>query len=219
MAGLADMSDLFLSEDPHKNLPFTLATIQYLLVRKNKSIHVLMPYAQKLIRLADWYRQLLAESIGKAVDNNGKAVNIGITPVNALGATDQHSQSQLYNEGPNDKLIMFISVRHTGREIRIPNLFPRDPSVGFIKNLSFNTLMRLEQLGTADAYTKNNRPNLTIEIDKIDAYTLGQLFMLFEGSVAFLGEYFNVNAFDQPGVELSKNLTREYALALQKTKK
>jgi glucose-6-phosphate isomerase len=175
-----------------------------------------MPYAQKLIRLADWYRQLLAESIGKAVDNNGKVVNAGITPVNALGATDQHSQSQLYNEGPNDKLFLFIDVRKLGREVRIPNLFPRDPNVAFMNKLSFATLMHLEKQGTADAYTKNNRPNLTIEIDEVNAYTLGQLFMLFEGSIAFLGEYFNVNAFDQPGVELSKNLTKEYALALQK---
>lgn len=216
LAGFQDMRDRFLSPDAEINLSFQLATIQFLLTNKGKHIHVLMPYAQKLIRLADWYRQLLAESIGKAHNRIGGIVNVGITPVNALGATDQHSQSQLYNEGPNDKFFLFIDVAKRGKDIRIPNIFPRDPAVAFLKTLSFNTLMHLEKQGTADAYTKNNRPNLTIEIDEINAFTLGQLMMLFEGSIAFLGEYYNINAFDQPGVELSKNLTREYALARQK---
>jgi glucose-6-phosphate isomerase len=210
--GCQDMRDQFLSTTIEKNLPFQIATIQSLLYEKGKTINVMMPYAQKLARFADWYRQLLAESIGKAKNTSGETVNVGITPINALGATDQHSQSQLYNEGPNDKVFMFLKVRQLGKTIRIPNPYPKDESVHFLKNTSFNELINVAQEGTAAAYTDNERPNITIEIDRIDAYHLGQLFMLFEGATAFLGEYFSINAFDQPGVELAKIKTKELLL-------
>ncbi len=210
LAGMQDMRDLFLSTSFTKNMPFQLAAIQYLLGKKGKSINVLMPYSQKLIRLADWYRQLLAESIGKAKDNNGKTVNVGLTPVNALGATDQHSQSQLYNEGPHDKLIMFIRVEKLAKQTRIPALYPNDERTAFLKGITFNQLIDTELQATADSYTKNKRPNLTIKIEKVDAYHLGQLMMLFEASTAFIGEFYQINAFNQPGVELAKKLTKQY---------
>jgi glucose-6-phosphate isomerase len=210
--GCQDMRDQFLNTNIEKNLPFQIATIQSLLYEKGKIINVMMPYAQKLARFADWYRQLLAESIGKAKNISGETVNVGITPVNALGATDQHSQSQLYNEGPNDKLFMFLQVHTLGKTIRIPNPYPKDESVNFLKDTSFNELISVAKEATAASYTDNDRPNVTIEIDRIDAYHLGQLFMLFEGATAFLGEYVNINAFDQPGVELAKIKTKELLL-------
>ena len=196
IAGAKNMREKFLNES--NNLPFNLAATQYLLEQEGKNINVLMPYAQKLIRLADWYRQLLAESIGKKLDNEGNTVNTGITPVNALGVTDQHSQSQLYNEGPNDKLLMFIEVENLGLELQIPG-----------ENYSFNKLIQVEKEATAGSLTKNSRPNITIKIPQVDEEALGELFMLFEASIAFLGEFYNINAFDQPGVELSKILTKE----------
>jgi glucose-6-phosphate isomerase len=188
----------FLSKSPKQNLAFQLANIQHNLARKGKSINVLMPYAQKLIRFADWYRQLLAESTGK----EGK----GLTPITALGATDQHSQLQLYNDGPNDKLIIFIEVDDLGPQIRIPNPLH--------KNLTFNQLIKIEKKATEQSLTKNGCPNLTITIPKITPETLGELIFMLEGSIAFLGEFFNINAFDQPGVELSKKLTKEAILKL-----
>lgn len=209
LLGARKMRDNFLSQDPEKNLPFRLATIQYLSYLKGKNINVIIPYAQKLIKFADWYRQLLAESIGKKTDRKGNIVNVGITPVNALGVTDQHSQSQLYNEGPNDKLHIFIKVNNTGPQIKIPNPYPEEKSIAYINNITFNKLIVTEMEGTVRALTQNDRPNITIEIDRIDEETLGGLFMLFEGATAFLGEFFNINAFDQPGVELSKQITKQ----------
>ncbi|MDP2625205.1 MAG: glucose-6-phosphate isomerase [Candidatus Peregrinibacteria bacterium] len=209
LKGARDMRDLFLSESFEKNLPFQLATIQYLLGKKDKSMTVLMPYAQKLIRFADWYRQLLAESIGKAKNEKGETVNVGITPINALGITDQHSQSQLYNEGPNDKLIIFIGVDKMKHDILIPNPYPDDPTVSFLNGVTFEKLIKTEMKGTMQALTQNDRPNVLIQIPQIDEETLGQLFLLFEGSIAFLGEFYDINAFDQPGVELSKTLTKK----------
>lgn len=209
LEGARKQKQLFLSNNPEENIAFKLASIQYLLSKKGKSINVMMPYSQKLIRFADWYRQLLAESIGKKEDNNGKVVHTGLTPVNALGATDQHSQSQLYNEGPNDKLFIFIDVMDFGVDIKIPTPDLKNTEINYLQNISFKKLIHTEKKGTEDAYTHNDRPNISIKIDAVNEEALGELFMLFEGSMAFLGEFFNINAFDQPGVELSKNITKQ----------
>ncbi|MEK7126817.1 MAG: glucose-6-phosphate isomerase [Patescibacteria group bacterium] len=184
LAGAKKMRKKFLSDSIKENQPFVLASIQFLL---KKTMTVLMPYSQKLIKFTDWHRQLLAESIGKKFNNNGKIVNTGITPINALGVTDQHSQLQLYNEGPNDKLIIFIEIEKHEKNI-------------------FGKLLKIEKNATEQSLAKNNRPNITISINSLTEETLGELLMLFMCETAFLGEFFEINAFDQPGVELSKKL-------------
>lgn len=207
--GAKTMRDKFLSENFEENLPFQIAATQYLLGNKGKIMNVLIPYSQKLIRFADWYRQLLAESIGKKLNDKNEVVHTGLTPINALGVTDQHSQSQLYNEGPNDKFFMFIEVEDHGADMDIPNPYPEEESVAYINNISFAKLLKTEKEGTEEALTQNDRPNITIKIPNTSEESLGALFLLFEGATAFLGEFYGINAFDQPGVELSKNLTKE----------
>jgi glucose-6-phosphate isomerase len=208
--GANQMRESFLKIN-HENQPFLLATIQYLLYKKGKSINVLMPYAQKLNKFSEWYKQLLAESVGKKYNNHGEEIYAGITPVNALGVTDQHSQSQLYNEGPNDKLIIILNVKQLSEEIKIPVKVDHE-AVNYLHGVTFNELIETEMTGTINALTQNNRPNITIEIEKIDENALGQLFMLFEAATAFLGEFMEINAFDQPGVELSKQITKQLLL-------
>lgn len=195
LAGAKEMRKKFFSKNFTENLPWQIATIQYLLNKKGKSINVIMPYSQKLIRFADWYRQLLAESIGKKFNNKGKEIFAGITPINALGVTDQHSQLQLYNEGPNDKLIIFLEASYANKKLAIG---------------TFGKLMQAELKGTQEALTENQRPNITLHFPTIDAKNLGELLFLFQASTAFLGELFNINTYDQPGVELSKILTKKY---------
>jgi len=182
LAGAEDTLDSFYDPEYNLNLPFQLAAVQYLMEWKH-GIHmnVMMPYSTRLQSFAAWHQQLLAESIGK----DGK----GITPIAALGVTDQHSQLQLYNEGPTDKLIMFLEVEKM--------------------EIHFETLMKAEKTATERSLGQYKKPNLTLRIDEIDARNLGRLFMLFECSIAFLGEYYRINAFDQPGVELGKKLTKE----------
>ena len=209
LQGARAMRDKFLSKKFDENLPFQLAATQYLMATSGKTIQVLMPYAQKLIRFADWFRQLLAESIGKAVNRAGRQANVGITPVNALGVTDQHSQSQLYNEGPFDKLIIFIIVKNLGKKLPIPALYPQAESTAFLRGVSFNELIAVEQVATAQSLTQQGRPNICVKIDVVDEAHLGGLFMLLEGATAFLGEWYNIDAFNQPGVELSKVLTKQ----------
>lgn len=210
--GARAMRDAFLSANFSQNLPFQLAAMQYLQYQQNKHINVLMPYSQKLIRLADWYRQLLAESIGKAKNRAGELVHVGITPVNALGVTDQHSQLQLYSEGPLDKYFIFVRVLSAGKKLAIPAAYPGEASLHFLKNKSFNDLLDVEYQGTAEALTKNNRPNATLTISAVTEEEIGSLILLLEGATAFLGEWFGVDAFDQPGVELSKKITKEILL-------
>ena len=108
--GAAAMDQRCSDADASSNPAATLAWLLVEFARRGKSNHVLMPYANGLYLLADWYRQLWAESLGKQHDINGKEVFAGATPIKALGTTDQHSQVQLYREGPNDKVIGFVEV-------------------------------------------------------------------------------------------------------------
>jgi glucose-6-phosphate isomerase len=199
LEGAQTMVDSMMNPEFDLNLPFQLATIQYLLDWQHGiSMSVMMPYSTRLWTLADWYRQLLAESIGK----DGK----GLTPIRALGATDQHSQIQLYNEGPTDKLLMFIEVEEAG-SATIPNI--ENPSLSYLSGVSFHKLMTVEKQATEQAVSDYKKPNLSIKIPKVDEFNLGALFMLFEASIAFLGEYYSIDAFNQPGVELGKTLTQD----------
>lgn len=201
--GAKIMRECVLSRDAKKNIAFRLAAIQYLLYQRGVDITVMMSYSQSLFRLADWYRQLLAESIGKAKNRSGKIVNVGITPIRALGVTDQHSQVQLYNEGPADKFYLFADVG-----THVSCVIPK--TKGFDLNCArFEDLLATEKRATEMAFDSYDRPHATIHLPKLDAETLGETFVFLEMSVAILGELFNVNAFDQPGVELAKVLTRK----------
>lgn len=188
---------------------YRLAVSQFLLNQKGKNITVLMPYTSRLKTFAGWYIQLLSESIGKTLDLQGKEVWTGITPVPALGATDQHAQMQLFKEGPNDKLIVFLQVADHQVEVQIPDLFGDEKSLAYLKGKSFNQLLEAEFVGTRQSLSESEKPNITILIQEINPRSLGELFVFFEISVAFLGEIFNINTFDQPGVERSKVITRE----------
>lgn len=210
VAGAKEMRELFLNKDPEKNLPFQLASIQYALLQKGKSMNVMYPYAQKLFRVADWFRQLLAESTGKRYSEDGEEIFTGLTPIAALGATDQHSQNQLYFEGPNDKLFIFLQNESFENIVDIPA--PNDERIAYLKNTNFGELLQLEMEGTQGALTEANRPHVTISLSGITEKNIGALFLLLEGATAFLGEFLNINAFDQPGVELSKNITKKLLL-------
>ncbi len=212
LAGAVAMRDKFVDVNAAENPAFQLATIQYLLLQKGKSQNVIYPYAQKLYRIGDWCRQLIAESTGKRFAENGDEVFAGITPIASLGATDQHSQNQLYFEGPNDKLFMFFEVEQFQNSVKIPLPSDVGDKLDYLKNTDFGTLLNLEKAGTAGALTQVDRPHITIKLPKIDEHAIGEIFILFEGATAFLGEFLGIDAFDQPAVELSKNITKELLL-------
>lgn len=204
--GARQMRDLFLSFDFDKNIPFQLAAVQYFYDQKNYSKNVLMPYSNQLRTLSEWFVQLLAESTGK-IDHEGHPV--GITPLPAVGATDQHSQLQLFVQGPKDKLVLFLTVDSFENNPVIP-VDKNHEQYAFLKGVTFAQLLNTEQKGTADSLTEAGCPNLQIKVPEVNESILGSLFFLFSGVTAFLGEFMNINAFDQPGVERSKILTKEY---------
>lgn len=208
LQGARDMREKFLSENMEENLPFRFAAIQYLLREKGKYQNVIYPYSQKLFRIGDWFRQLLAESTGKKYSESGEEIFTGITPIAALGATDQHSQNQLYFEGPNDKFFIFLAVEKYQNTVNIPE----DDRIEYLKGVDFGKLLQIEMEGTKGALTEVDRPHVTITIPKIDEESIGEIFILLEGATAFLGEFLEIDAFDQPGVELSKNITKELLL-------
>ncbi len=206
LAGAQAMAKRCATSTLKENPAGVYAALQYLYYRKGVHLSVLMPYSQNLWGVADWYRQLWAESLGKKVDRNGKTVHVGPTPIKALGVTDQHSQAQLYMEGPFDKVITFLSVKDFGRQTLIPAV----DKAHYLAGHTFNELLKSEEEGTRSALTKAQRPHLTVSVSEISAFTLGELFFFFELAVAYMGEFLDINAFDQPGVELAKIYT--YAL-------
>ena len=210
LQGVRDMDEELRSPDIFKNVAAQNALIHYLMdTQKGKNINVMMPYSSRLRYVSDWFVQLWAESLGKATNIDGEVVNVGPTPVKALGATDQHSQIQLYNDGPNDKLITFIRVEQFDTELKIPCTFEYT-GIGYLCNKSINDLMNAEADSTKVALTDYKRPNVTITIPKVSGYYIGQLLYMLMVQTAIAGGLYNINPFDQPGVEQAKNYT--YAL-------
>ena len=207
LAGAAYMDKICRNEKVFKNPALLLATFQYLAMKKGKNISVMMPYADGLRLIADWYCQLWAESLGKAVDNAGNKVYCGQTPVKALGVTDQHSQVQLYTEGPFDKVTTFIAVDDYRTVFEISKGCENIPDVAFLGGHTMNELIQAERSATEYALTVAKRINHTIYLPEINAFTIGQLLFFFEMQTAYAGELLRINAFDQPGVEGGKQAT------------
>ncbi len=207
LEGAKDMQERSKSADLRQNAPLLCAALQYVSMGKGKNISVMMPYADSLKYIADWYCQLWGESLGKAVDLDGKTVYAGQTPVKALGVTDQHSQIQLYTEGPFDKVVTFIAVDRFRQEYRIPEGLPDFPDVNFLCGNDMGTLLNNERKATEYALTKAKRLNHTIYVPEVNEYTLGQLLMLFMLETAYCGAMLNINTFNQPGVEEGKKAT------------
>lgn len=191
-----------------ENLALRSALMHYLVwTRKHKTIHVAFPYSNRLWGAAFWFRQLWAESLGKAKDRAGNLVHVGQTPVAALGTTDQHSQVQLYMEGPNDKVFTFWAVRKFGEVVPVPKAKTGYDSFDYLAGQTLAKLITAERRSTEAALTENQRPNCTFTLDRIDEEHLGAFMQMFEFQTAFMGEMLSINAFDQEGVELGKKFT------------
>lgn len=202
------MTKLCWLPDLRKNTALRAALCHHLLAaRKSKSIQVAFPYSNRLWGSAFWFRQLWAESLGKRTDRNGTVVHAGQTPVAALGTTDQHSQVQLYMEGPNDKVFSFWAVRNQPDAGAIPKTPTGFEAMDYLCGQSLARLLDAERRSTEAALTENGRPNCTFTLDRVDEEHLGAFFQLMEFETAFAGEMLNINAFDQEGVELGKKFT------------
>lgn len=185
------------------------AAVHYLLdTKKGKTMSVMMPYADGLKDVADWYCQLWAESLGKEIDLGGNTVNTGQTPIKALGATDQHSQVQLYREGPNNKVFNILEVAKFDKALKIPANLTQIPELGYLRGKTMNKLMAAELRGTVDALKVSKRPVIKVTLPRLNAGTVAQLLYMLEVETAMAGRLYNINAFNQPGVEEGKKIAR-----------
>jgi len=196
---------------PLQENPAALIAVNHLLFyEKRKTISVLFSYSNSLYSFADWYRQLWAESLGKKYSRSGEKLEIGPTPIKALGATDQHSQVQLYIEGKNDKVITFLKVENFRNEIPIPHLYKDIEALEYLGGKSLKQLLNSELEGTAYALKKNNRPNITVTFPCINEENIGEFIFTYELATVLFAYLANINPFDQPGVEEGKKAA--YAL-------
>lgn len=194
----AKSADKICSENSNvlENPAYLIGLIHYIVSqKKGKSISVMMPYFERLSSFVDWYRQLWAESLGKE--------GFGQTPLKAIGSIDQHSQIQLFREGPKDKIITFIKVENSLRDFKIPSDIPED--ISYLSGYTLKEILDIELLGTRAALTKSKVPNLTITIDELNPYNLGMLIYIYELATGFTGYLYKINPFDQPAVEEGKN--------------
>ena len=198
--GAAQMYQQCLEPDILKNPACMYALLHTVLYRKKgKDIAVMMPFAETLKSTADWYVQLLAESLGKKYNRKGEVVNVGRTPVAARGTNDLHSIQQNNSEGENNKVITFIRVEKFKSEVKI------QAKGDFLSGKFFSELIKLAQEATEWALVQEERPNCTIVMPEVSPFYWGALLFFFEMATAFEGELLDVNAFDQQGVEGYKN--------------
>lgn len=214
-SGVKEMFDRCSQDDILKNPAYLYALLHTILYRKKaKSIAILMPFSGTLKSTADWYVQLLAESLGKKYHRRIKVGVDGVenwladkeflfskgrTPISAAGTNDLHSIQQNNVEGENNKVITFIRVEQFKTDLKIPG------AGDLLSGKSFSALMHLAQEATEWALVSESRPNCTIIMPEVSAYNWGALLFFFEMATAFEGELLNINAFDQPGVEGYKN--------------
>jgi glucose-6-phosphate isomerase len=176
------------------------AAMHYLMdTARGRNVRVMMTYADALERLAAWFVQLWAESLGK----DGK----GSTPHGAVGTTDQHSQVQLYMQGPEDKVIEIVEVEEHPRDLTIPEAYEDLEGVGYLAGHTMAELLNVECDATRRALTEAGHSNSTIRLRATNEENLGYVFQALEVQTAIAGSLYGVNAFDQPGVEAGKNIT------------
>lgn len=204
VAGAKAMDERCKTEEVFKNPALLDAGLMFLAMQKGANMSVMMPYADSLKLMADWYAQLWAESLGKNLTLDGKPCHVGQTPIKTLGVTDQHSQLQLYTEGPFDKVITFLKVEKFRATTPIPHGCDDIPTIAFLGGKSHNQLIEAERQGTEYALFKAQKMCQTITLPEVNADTIGQLLYFFELVTAYTGALLNINTFNQPGVEESK---------------
>lgn len=199
LAGAREMRERCQTPDIHKNPAYMFGALLYLMDKeRGRSIDVMIPYSDRLKALSEWFCQLWAESLGKE--------GTGATPFPSVGTTDQHSQLQLWMEGPQDKVVTFLRIEDHGADVRIPDMF-QGSGIHYLSGHTMGELINAEEESTELCLAQVGRPNMTIHLPKIDARHLGQIFYMLEIATAFAGRLYGINPFDQPSVELGKNFT------------
>lgn len=184
------------------------AVIQATYLQHGKPMSVIMPYSSRLALVADWVVQLWAESLGKAVNLADETVHVGSTPIKAVGATDQHSQLQLFEEGPFDKVLTFIEVAESDQTLTIPKVPNAFNSMGYLADHTLHDVLLAELHGTRQSLAQAQRPTMTLQLPRVNEETVAQLLLFYMVQTALVGHLLDIDPFNQPGVENSKRLAK-----------
>lgn len=206
--GANSIKENLITGDLDKNeLTKAASQLSHLLVRQNINQTILMPYSSKLKSFSHWFVQLWGESLGKYSEELKQ--HIGLTPIPAYGATDQHSQMQLFMEGVNDKFLFLVEVKNKAHDYKLDNTIGKS-SASKLNGYTVNQLIEAQLHGTISALKERKRNVCHIIIDQNDEFNMGRMILFFESLTAMMGHYLRVNPFNQPGVELGKKFAFEY---------
>lgn len=202
-AGARSVLQPLLDGKPAADIPFAAGASAMVGLSKERGIRtlVLMPYADRLGKLADWYVQLWAESLGKGGE--------GTTPVPAVGPVDQHSQLQLFMDGPREIATTIVRVASKGTGPMLDAGMAKTAGLGFLGGKTIGDIVDAQGHAVAEALQKAGRPVRTIDVEKLDERTAGALLMHFMLETIVAGRLLNLDPFDQPAVELAKILTKQ----------
>jgi glucose-6-phosphate isomerase len=212
LAGAGAMDRRCASAELMENPALLAAVLHHLAYEGGRRISVMFAYADQLYLLADWYRQLWAESLGKRRRLDGTERPVGPTPVKALGVTDQHSQVQLYRDGPDDKVYTFLTVDRFREGVPVPAVGAAAglEAVAYLGGHSLEELLAAEERATEAALYRAGRPVARISFPEVSAHAVGEYFHLMEATTVAAGALFGIDPLDQPGVEAGK----QYAYGL-----
>lgn len=212
LAGAASMDRRLAAPELMENPALLGAVLHRVAYDDGRRISVMFAYADQLFLLADWYRQLWAESLGKRRRLDGTERPVGPTPVKALGVTDQHSQVQLYRDGPDDKVFTFLTVDRFAASVPIPAVGDAEglDAVAYLGGHSLEELLAAEERATEAALHLAGRPVTRISFPEVSPACVGEYFHLMEATTVAAGALFGIDPLDQPGVEAGK----QYAYGL-----
>ena len=217
--GAKDMDKACQNDDIWQNPAMLNAALKFAASEKHgRDIEVMMPYGDYLKSVSEWYIQLLAESLGKQFNKEGKEVCYGRTPLVAVGTTDMHSQTQQHQEGKLNKVVQFVKIEKWANDLVIPNTFPEAKKLADISGVTMSEALEVARQSNADALASNKRYNACFALPELNAYHLGELLYMLAMSVAYEGELADVDAFNQPGVESYKRIMGPKLQALKAAK-
>lgn len=209
LRGAREMDQYCIKALPEQNPALLNALFKYLAYLEGKDIEVFMPYSMRLKSLSEWYVQLLAESLGKRYDREGRMVRYGRTPIVAVGTTDMHAQTQQHQDGRLNKVVQFVEIGEPEKGAVLHNPFPDVPYFARFEGMNMHKALKAALDANEKALTSDNRYNARFTLPEINEYYLGQIMYFLMLSVAYEGELANVDAYDQPGVEVYKRYMKQ----------